>query len=79
MLQFVAKTEFYDGDVGENKTENLLLAAESFEEAMRHIEGWYAEDLMSVSLKLMTNKSWILIDDYMADVIPKMCENQEFW
>ena len=79
MLQFIAKVEFYDGEIGENKTVNLLCGAESFEEAMRNIEGYYAEDLMSVSLKCMTNKLWIQIDDYMADTIPTYSENQEFW
>lgn len=79
MYQFIAKVKSYDGDTGTNITENLLLSAESFEEAIRHIEGWYEDDLMSLSLEMMTNKSWVVISENMAKTIVAMPENQEFW
>lgn len=79
MYQFIAKVTSYDGDTGTNITEHLLLSAESAEEAVRQIEGWYEDDLMSLSLEKMTNKPWVVISKNMAEAIVAMPENQEFW
>ena len=79
MYQFIATVTSYDGDTGTNITENLLLSAESAEEAVRQIEGWYEDNLMFLSLEKMTNKPWIVISKKMAEAIVAMPENQEFW
>jgi len=79
MLQFVAKVRAYNSDSGEYEEENLLLSNESFERAIREIEGWYEQNLMSVNITCLTNKPWLVVDDASAKKIMNDPENQEFW
>ena len=79
MLQFVAKVTSFNQDTETEEKENLLLSADSFEEAMRHIEGWFAEDLITVELTCVSNKSWFIVSDEIAKFILTDPKNREFW
>ena len=84
MLQFIAKVKSFDTDLEGNPinqivNDTLILSAESFEAAMGSLEGWFGEELMSASLTCLTNKSWVIIDEEIANRILDKPENHEFW